>query len=83
MKVWNIGGHHLDLLTRELPRHRIAEARAAITQHFDNLQLNTAHVAMDHLLQLAECNDEIQETAAPTGEAMLKKNQQSILSRTN
>ena len=57
LEVWNTGGHHSDLLTIELPRHRIVEARAAITRDFDNLQLNTLHIP----------HEEIQETAAPTG----------------
>ena len=62
MEVWNTGAHHSNLLTREKPRHRIVEARAAITREFDSLQLNTKyilHVAIDHLLQLAKQNEEI------------------------
>ena len=46
---------------------RIVEVRAAITREFDSLQLKTEdipHLAIDHLLQLAKRNEEIQETAA-------------------
>ena len=49
--------------------HWVVEARAAITRELDRMQLNTEdipHVAIEHLLQLAERNEEIQETAAPT-----------------
>ena len=51
--------------------HRKEEARAAITREMDNLQLNTddiPHVVIDHMLQMAEQNEETQETAAPTGQ---------------
>ena len=37
----------------------------------DNLHLNTddiSHVVIDHMLQMAEQNEETQETAALTGE---------------
>ena len=76
LEVWNTGGHHSDFLTRELPKHRKVKAQAAITRNFDSLQLNTeniTHVAIDHLLHLAEQNEEIQETVAPTREASLTK----------
>ena len=37
LEVWNNGGHQLDLLTRELRRHRIVETQTAITRDFDRI----------------------------------------------
>ena len=54
--------------------HRMMEACAAITRELGNLQLNTTnipHLMIDHILQMAEQNEETQETAAPTGENSL------------
>ena len=74
LEMWNTGGHHSLLLTREIPMHRMVEARATITREISNLQLNTENIPLvniDRLLQLTERNEEIQKTAAPTGKDSL------------
>ena len=52
----------------------MVEALATMTQELGKLQLNTEdflRVVIDYMLQMAEQNEETQETAAPTGDASL------------